>query len=135
MMPHEDIDIPRLLVIVGPNHRVIATHLDLRLGCVAVLVYSSQHVNVRPGVFVPGVPLLVFDQEGARETFHYGVMRIFHVHRAGSEGSYVVLELDATHKVGKPRPETEAVEVSQQRSMMKADPAAASFVDVTLKCS
>jgi hypothetical protein len=62
------------------------------------------------------------------------MVRVFHVNRAGSEGSNVVLKLDSTHKVREPRPEAEAVEVSQQSSVMEADPAAASLVDVTLKC-
>jgi len=55
------------------------------------------------------------------------------VNSAGGEGGDVVLELDAAHEVGKPRPEAEAIEMSQQRRVMEADPAAASFIDITLK--
>src|ERR1700752_508084 len=69
------------------------------------------------------------------ETLHRRMLRVLHMHCARRKRSDVVLELDTSHEVGEPRPQAEAIEVSQESGVMESDPASAAPFAVTLKCS
>src|SRR6185369_11737404 len=59
--------------------------------------------------------------------------RILYVNCARCECRYVALELDSTHELGEPWPQAKAVEMPEQRGVMKPDPAAAPLFDVALE--
>src|SRR5436305_1859928 len=59
---------------------------------------------------------------------------IFHPDTGGSKIGNIILPAYASHESGEPGPDGIAVELSQQRGMMEADPAASAFSNVMLKC-
>ena len=63
VMAHEDVDITRLHVLIGPDHRMIAAHLDDGIRRVRRLIHMGQHVNVGTGRLVVGAPLLLLHHE------------------------------------------------------------------------
>src|ERR1700723_699990 len=128
-MSHEDIDVSRLIVLVGPDHWMVA-HLDRRIRLITALADAGEHVHVWPRRVVPRVPLFVLDRERAGDAFHRGVRWIFDRHRSISECRDIVLESDAAHELREPGPDGETVELAEKRGVVKADPSAAAFLDV-----
>jgi hypothetical protein len=126
MMPHEDVDIPGLDVLVRPDDRMVS-HLDRGIGGIGVFIHAGEHVNVGSRRLVVGVPFFVFDFEGAGDIFHDGVRGIFDVDFAGREGRDVLGEADATHEVGEPGPDRIAIKFAEEGGVMKPDPTAAGF--------
>src|SRR6476659_7712754 len=63
------------------------------------------------------------------------MLRILYVNCARRECRYVALELDTTHELGEPGPQAEAVEMPEQRGVVKPDPAAAALFDIALEGS
>src|SRR5579864_6066923 len=133
-MPHEDVDVSGLDVLIAPDNRMI-TYFQGAVGCIGFLVNAGQHMHVWPRRFVVGVPLFSFDFEGTTEAPHYRVLLIFCDNLCGHEGSDVVLVANASHKIGEPFPHGVTIKLSQQCRVMKSDPSSFAFLNVVLECS
>src|SRR4051794_30668996 len=92
-------------------------------------------MDIWPRRFVIGVPLFVLDLKRSTELPHHGMRGIFHPYRSGCKRTYVTCEPDAAHERVKPSPHGISVKFTQQRCVMKADPASPALFDVALKCS
>ena len=118
VMPHEDIDVSGLVVLIGPDHGMIA-HLDLRVRAITVLTYAGKHVNIRSRRLVPCVPFLVRNRKWTRHALHRGMRLVFDRHHAVDKCGDVLLEPDAAHELRKPRPHLEAVKLAQKRGVVE----------------
>ena len=112
MMTHEDIDIPGLHVFVGPDHRMVAAHLDSGCGGVAVLIHSCQHVHIRSRTLIINIPF-VFGNKRCWYVFHNRMVPVFYCKQGGVSTGDVIFVLNVTHKLRVPLPHRIAVKNTQ----------------------
>ena len=87
VVAHEDVNVSRLVVLIGPDHRMIA-HLGAGVGRIGGLVNPRQNVHIRARRFVVGVPLLLIHYERFAHIFHDRVRRIFYDDRRRQTSEY-----------------------------------------------
>src|ERR1700683_565900 len=62
VMSHEDVNVPGLVVFIGPDDGMIA-HFGLCIWVIGIFVHAGQHMNIWARRFVPSVPLFLFHEK------------------------------------------------------------------------
>ena len=101
---------------------------------IAALIHAGQNADVGSRRLVVGVPLLIFDGEvGWLDFSSPGASGASTVTVPVTKVGMYFGETNAAHEGGEPGPHRVAVELAQQSCMMKADPSAAAFFDISLE--
>src|SRR5580704_3312151 len=108
-MAHENVDVPGLDVLVGPDHWMVS-HLQIRGRGIGFFVDAGQHMNVGARRSVVGVPLFVIDHEWRGDPFHRRMILVFNRDRTGYKRGDVILEAYSAHEIVEPWPHLETIE-------------------------
>src|ERR1700742_2642561 len=123
VMPHENIDVASLDVLVGPDHGMIA-HLDGGVGLIGRFVYVCEHMNIWSRAFIIGIPFFFLNGESIGDAAKHGMVVVFEDNIGSCETGDIIFPADATHEVTEPGPDGIAVKFTKKGGMVKADPTA-----------
>src|SRR5580658_1095760 len=110
-MPHKNIDIPRLYMLICPDHRMV-THFDIGVRGIGGLIHAGQDMHIRSWALVIGIPFLFPDEKGVRYALHNGVSGVLYVDFSLYEGGDIVLVGNTAHELREPGPDMVPVEIA-----------------------